>query len=190
MVLGLGNPGAQYARTRHNAGVWFVEGLLDGASWSDKTSLHASLARVQYAGCALLLAKTLVYMNQSGMTAQAVLHYYRLPVDALLVVHDDLDLPCGVVRLKLGGGDGGHLGLRDISRLVGPAYWRLRLGIGRPSRGGDVRAYVLSEPGAQEQQAMAEALARGKQGLAHLLRNEVDRAHLAVQGISPAQGTV
>jgi PTH1 family peptidyl-tRNA hydrolase len=189
LVLGLGNPGAQYARTRHNAGIWFAESLRDGASWSDKSSLHASLARVQYAGCALLLARTLVYMNQSGMTAQAVLRYHRLETGAMLVAHDDLDLPCGTVRLKWGGGDGGHLGLRDISRLVGPEYWRLRLGIGRPPRGGDVRAFVLGEPNAEEQRAMTEAIERGRKGLAHLLCEEVDQAHLAVQGINPAQGT-
>lgn len=188
LVLGLGNPGSQYARTRHNVGAWFADALLNGSSWSEKPSLHASLARVNHGGCALLLAKTLVYMNQSGTTAQAVLRYYRLTVDTMLVAHDDLDLPCGAVRLKLAGGDGGHLGLRDISRLVGPGYWRLRLGIGRPPRGGDVRAFVLGQPGAEEQLALEAAIQRGRKGFAHLLRNEVDRAHLALQGQGPAPG--
>lgn len=189
LVLGLGNPGSQYAHTRHNVGAWFADALLDGSTWSEKPSLHAKIARVSQGGGALLLAKTLVYMNQSGMTAQAVLRYYRLSVDSMLVAHDDLDLPCGTARLKLGGGDGGHLGLRDISRLVGPGYWRLRFGIGRPPRGGDVRAFVLGQPDAEEHHALEAAIERGRKGFAYLLRNEVERAHLAVQGLDPVPGT-
>ena len=156
LVVGLGNPGEQYARTRHNAGFWFVDALAArlGATFSGK--FHGRFAAA--AGCRLLCPST--FMNDSGRAVAAARAYFRLPADKVLVAHDEADLPPGAAKLKCGGGDAGHNGLADISRaLGGREYWRLRLGVGKRP-GGDISDYVLARPTPPERAQIDEAIAR------------------------------
>jgi PTH1 family peptidyl-tRNA hydrolase len=146
LIVGLGNPGDKYAATRHNAGFWFVDQVARhfGGSWSAERRFSGELARVSVDGHEIRLLKPHTYMNRSGESAGACLRYFRLEPAELLVVHDELDLDPGVVRLKFGGGHGGHNGLRDLHRVVGSEYWRLRVGIGHPGHKSQVTGYVLN----------------------------------------------
>lgn len=157
LVLGLGNPGAEYQATRHNAGFWLLDQLAAraAAQFSAKRKFCAEVA----AAPPLYLFKPQTFMNLSGETALAALQFYRAAPDELLVVHDEVDLPPGTVKLKQGGGDAGHRGLADISRRLGSGYWRLRLGIGKPAAGG-VHDYVLRQPSPGELQQIQTAIAR------------------------------
>lgn len=179
LVAGLGNPGERYAATRHNVGFWFVEELAARAAttFSAQAKLHGALARVTLAGHELRLLKPDTYMNHSGRAVAATANYYRIPVEAVLVVHDELDLPAGTVRLKRGGGHGGHNGLRDIVAHLGADFWRLRVGIGRPpGSGADVTGHVLSRPGAADEKAIREALDAGACALERMLEVGPQRA--------------
>ncbi|MDM5147991.1 aminoacyl-tRNA hydrolase [Candidatus Persebacteraceae bacterium Df01] len=157
LVVGLGNPGAQYAATRHNAGFWFMHMLADGAPFSVKSSLHGDLAVT--AGCRLLRPAT--FMNHSGCATAAVANYFKIPPAAILVVHDEVALPAGTARLKFGGGHAGHNGLADISKALDSRdYWRLRLGVGAPPVGDTLADYVLRCPPAVEREAVDAAIDR------------------------------
>jgi PTH1 family peptidyl-tRNA hydrolase len=165
LIVGLGNPGPSYSETRHNAGFWFLDGLAasSGAAFRTQSRLHAETARVQVAGCDCILARPTTFMNHSGQAVRAVADYFRVGTDQMLVAYDELDLPPGVARLKLGGGHGGHNGMRDIFRhLPDHEFMRLRIGIGHPGNREAVTAYVLSRaPADQEKQiraAVADAL--------------------------------
>lgn len=166
LVIGLGNPGAEYAKTRHNAGFWFCERLAGdlGIALSKETRFHgiAGSARAGSAtpnGLWLLLPQT--FMNRSGQAVRALAQFYRIEPDEMLVVHDELDLPPGQLRLKFGGGLGGHNGLKDTSAHLGTNdYWRLRIGIGHPGDRNEVSNFVLKPPQRAEQEAIDAALDR------------------------------
>jgi PTH1 family peptidyl-tRNA hydrolase len=139
LVVGLGNPGAKYARTRHNAGWWFVEALArrHGAEFRAESRHQGEVARLRMplpggAVSELWLLKPTTFMNKSGGAVASLAHFHRITPAEILIAHDELDLPSGTARLKLGGGHGGHNGLRDTSAALGPDYWRLRIGIGHP----------------------------------------------------------
>ena len=159
-VVGLGNPGDEYARTRHNAGFWFADRLAERgrASLRRESKFHGEFARVKLGGVDVLLLKPLTFMNRSGQAVQALAQFYKLPPDRILVAHDELDLPVGTARLKLGGGHGGHNGLRDIHRALGEGYRRLRVGIGHPGDKNLVLNYVLGRPGRDDEAAILAAL--------------------------------
>ncbi|MDT4288801.1 aminoacyl-tRNA hydrolase [Methylomonas sp. MO1] len=147
LVVGLGNPGRQYEKTRHNAGFLFVEYLagLAGVGWSSSGQFSGEVAECNIGGCKLILLKPMTFMNKSGMSVGKLLRYYKLIPGEMLVVHDDLELSEGVVRLKRDGGHGGHNGLRDIiAHIDSRDFYRLRLGIGRPVTREKVADYVLS----------------------------------------------
>lgn len=163
LVVGLGNPGPEYAQTRHNAGAWFVEQLA--------TSFHIHLKHeAKFAGfcanlempnhtCRLLIPST--YMNLSGQSLRALSDFYKIPAQAILVVHDELDFPPGIVRIKYAGGHGGHKGLSDIAaHLNTNEFYRLRLGIGHPGDRAYVSNYVLSRPSLPEMAQIQEAIDR------------------------------
>lgn len=137
IVVGLGNPGPQYALTRHNLGFMVVDALASRAGGAAfRSKFHGELADARVAGAPAMLLKPLTYMNNSGRSVQAALAFYKIPPSELLVVHDELDLAFGDVRLKQGGGDAGHRGLKSITQeLGGPDYGRLRVGIGKPPPG-------------------------------------------------------
>jgi len=145
-IIGLGNPGPDYARTRHNAGFWFADELArrHGGTFRVESKFHGELARVKIAGVDTLLLKPSTFMNRSGQAAQALAQFYKIAPADILAAHDELDLPAGTMRLKLAGGHGGHNGLRDLHKVFGEGYLRLRIGIGHPGDKSLVHNYVLS----------------------------------------------
>jgi PTH1 family peptidyl-tRNA hydrolase len=177
-IVGLGNPGNEYARTRHNAGFWFVDRLVAeaGGAFRSEPRFHGALARVRFADRDLLLLKPDTYMNRSGQAAQALAAYFKLAPDSILVAHDELDLPPGIVRLKRGGGHGGHNGLRSLHEHLGEAYLRLRIGIGHPGHKDRVHGYVLGRAGADEEAAILAGLAAATDALRVALTESWDKA--------------
>lgn len=164
LIAGLANPGKDYAKSRHNAGAWLIAALHHQHSLSPlkvEKKFHASVTAWSLATgkCWLCIPNT--YMNDSGRAIKAIANFYQIPSEAILIVHDDLDLPPGVARYKQGGGDGGHNGLKDIARhLQSKDFWRLRLGIGHPGPGqGDrVHDYVLGAPSVSDKQRIDQAI--------------------------------
>jgi PTH1 family peptidyl-tRNA hydrolase len=161
LIVGLGNPGPEYQKTRHNAGFW----LLDELAWDYKQSFHAEgkffgeLARAAVPAGDLWLLKPATFMNLSGQSVVALARFYKILPNEILVVHDELDLPPGCARFKQGGGHGGHNGLKDIIAKLGSAdFWRLRLGVGHPGDRNEVVNYVLKKPRAEEQTAIDQAI--------------------------------
>jgi PTH1 family peptidyl-tRNA hydrolase len=160
LIVGLGNPGTEYSRTRHNAGFQFVDELArrHAATFRSEPRHRAELARAAIAGQQLWLLKPMSYMNHSGDPVRSVADFYKVPVGSVLVAYDELDFPAGTVRLKLGGGAAGHNGMRDVIAHMGDAFWRLRIGIGHPGDRGAVLDYVLGRPSADEARLIGEAL--------------------------------
>ena len=179
LIAGLGNPGTDYSTTRHNAGFWFVDKLAGKhqVRFATEKKLSGDLARVRTPGMDCLLFKPATYMNSSGRALRAVADYYRIEPAQILVVHDEIDLDAGVVRLKRGGGHGGHKGLRDISEKLGdPGYLRLRIGVGHPGDRNRVLAHVLGRPDSDDAALIDDALKRGLEILPLLFAGEPDKA--------------
>ncbi len=161
LVVGLGNPGADYARTRHNAGFWFVDELArrHGGAWRNEPRFGAHLARVRVGDSELWLVKPQRYMNLSGGVAVAVAGFYKIATGEILAVHDELDLPLGALRLKMSGGAGGHNGVRDLIAHLGEDFWRLRVGMGHPGARASVTPYLTEvAPSAAEQRVLDTAI--------------------------------
>lgn len=161
LVVGLGNPGAEYSETRHNAGFWFCERLADrlGLKLGRESRFHGLIGHDRSVGVWLLLPQT--YMNRSGQAVGALARFYRIPPAEILVVHDELDIPPGQLRLKFGGGLGGHNGLKDVTAHLGTQdYWRLRIGIGHPGDRNAVVDYVLKPPRREERDEIDAAIDR------------------------------
>ena len=157
MVVGLGNPGADYENTRHNAGALFVEALARDAGQSLRLEkkYHGMYARIQWQGLELHLLNPLTFMNRSGLSVKALADFFKISPEQILIAHDELDLPLGTAKLKKGGGHGGHNGLRDsIAHLGTNNFQRLRLGIGHPGEARQVTGYVLGRLGKQETEAL------------------------------------
>lgn len=148
LIVGLGNPGQQYAKTRHNAGFWLVDALAErySASFRAEARFKAQVCRIKIGGRSVWLLKPNTYMNESGPSVAGCASYYKLTSQQTLVAHDELELPCGKVGLKRGGGHGGHNGLRDIVVHLNADFVRARIGIGHPGAGHDVARYVLNVP--------------------------------------------
>lgn len=160
--VGLGNPGPDYARTRHNAGFWFAERVAERyrGAFRSESKFSGELARVKIGGADVLLLKPGTFMNRSGQAVAALAQFYKLTPERLLIAHDELDLPAGSMRLKLGGGHGGHNGLRDIHKSQGEGYRRLRIGIGHPGDKNLVLNYVLSRPSKDDEGAILAGIER------------------------------
>jgi PTH1 family peptidyl-tRNA hydrolase len=148
LIAGLGNPGPRYADTRHNAGFWFVESLARrySGSWREDRRFKSLVSEVSIDSRRIWLLAPQTFMNHSGDAVGSFASYYRVPVNQVLVAHDELDLPPGKLKLKQGGGAAGHNGLRDTSKHIGPDYLRLRLGIGHPGQQKEVVNFVLKRP--------------------------------------------
>lgn len=175
LVVGLGNPGAEYAETRHNAGFWFCERLADklGVRFSHESRFHGLVANAREAGVWLLMPQT--FMNRSGQAIGALARFYRIEPSEILVVHDELDIPPGQLRLKFGGGLGGHNGLKDTSAHLGTHdYWRLRIGIGHPGDRSEVVNFVLKPARREEQQQIDEAIDKALVAWPQLARGELN----------------
>ena len=161
LIVGLGNPGAEYARTRHNAGFWLVDELArrHGGSFRHEGKHQGELARVRIGEDEVWLLKPMTFMNRSGGPVSSVLNFYKLVPAQMLVAHDEIDLPSGTVRLKDAGGHGGHNGLRDIIAATGTGdFTRVRLGIGRPPGRQDPADFVLSPFGKTERETLPSLL--------------------------------
>lgn len=187
LIVGLGNPGAEYTETRHNAGFRFCERLARelGTSFSQESRFHGWVANARNAGVWLLMPGT--FMNRSGQAVQALAHFYRIEPKDILVVHDELDLPPGRMRLKFGGGLGGHNGLKDITAKLGTQdYWRLRLGIGHPGDRNEVANYVLKPARREEQSEIDAALDRALLAWPELARGDIDAATRRINAAPPA----
>jgi len=157
LIVGLGNPGREYETTRHNAGYWWVDAIAGRkkARWTKESKFSGFVARVEEGGRDFWMLKPSTYMNESGRSVSAFLRFHKIDPGAMLVVHDELDLPPGTVRLKKGGGTGGHNGLTDIIDALGTRdFWRLRVGIGHPGHKDLVADYVLHAAKRDEQAAI------------------------------------
>jgi PTH1 family peptidyl-tRNA hydrolase len=159
LIVGLRNPGTKYAKTRHNAGEWLLHAATS-AQWLNKKDFFGEVTEIELAGQKIWGLLPSTYMNLSGQAVAAMARFYRLNPQEILVVHDDLDLPVGVIRLKQGGGHGGHNGLQDIVRHLGADFYRLRIGIGHPGDKSQVANYVLHEPSVVEKKDLDFAISR------------------------------
>jgi peptidyl-tRNA hydrolase, PTH1 family len=192
-IIGLGNPGPKHAADRHNAGFWFVDRIAAaaGQKFRDESRLSGALCMVTLGGHAVRLVKPGTFMNRSGQCVRKLMDYFQIPPAGILVAHDEVDLPPGTARLKVGGGHGGNNGLRDIIANCGADFHRLRLGVGHPGHKDDVADYVLHAPGRAEQalidDAMNEALRALDVWLAQGFQRAVTQLHTATPRDS-AQG--
>lgn len=183
LIVGLGNPGAEYEQTRHNAGFWLVDNLansLPQCRLQRESRYNALVAKCMIAGQEVWLLEPQTFMNRSGQSVGALARFYKIAADEILVVHDELDLMPGAAKLKKGGSSGGHNGLKDISAALGTQdYWRLRIGIGHPRTMNLQQAvvdYVLHRPRKEEQALIDEAIAKSLQIIPLLCEGKLDAA--------------
>ncbi len=178
LIVGLGNPGQKYEDTRHNAGFWAIDAIADSLAgrWAEERKFNGAMARLTVEGVDLRLLKPATFMNRSGQSVGPIAQFFKIAPEEILVIHDELDLPPGRMRLKCGGGHGGHNGLKDIQAAIGSAdFWRLRIGVGHPGHRDAVVGYVLTRPPKQERKLVDDCL--------------IEIRHLApqlVQGDQPA----
>jgi PTH1 family peptidyl-tRNA hydrolase len=187
LIVGLGNPGTEYARTRHNAGFQFADELARryGATFRSEPRHRAELARAKIGDAEVWLLKPMSYMNHSGDPVRSVASFYKVPVQTVLVAYDELDFPPGVVRLKQGGGAAGHNGMRDLIAQMGDGFWRLRIGIGHPGDRALVLDYVLGRPNAADGQLIREALDAAADSVPVLLNEGAQIAMNRLHGRDP-----
>jgi PTH1 family peptidyl-tRNA hydrolase len=187
LIVGLGNPGDEHEDDRHNAGFWFVDALAKqlGARFETEKRFHGKVAKGKWEGSDIYLLKPNTYMNLSGQAVGALCRFHKITAAEILVIQDELDLKPGTARIKLGGGTGGHNGLKDIQAHLGtPDYWRLRLGIGHPrdlagdGQTMDVADYVLRRPQPSEQKQIDESIKNGLQILPLFLKGDTAGAML------------
>ncbi len=175
LIVGLGNPGDEYKKTRHNAGFLLLDALANkyAASFSYESKFKADVAKIMVGGKSVRLIKPQTFMNKSGLSVRACANYFEVPVEQILVAHDELDIDVGLVRLKFGGGHGGHNGLRDIiAQMSTKEFYRLRLGIGHPGDRNKVVSYVLKAPSKIEAQLLDEVICRVTEEIPAICRGE------------------
>jgi len=168
LLVGLGNPGGKYESTRHNVGFWWCDQLATklGVTFEHQSKFFGDVARAKVNGADLRLLKPQTFMNESGRAVKAISSFYDIDVSEILVVHDELDLEPGIVRLKQGGGHGGHNGIRDVGRHLSLSCWRLRIGINKPDDKNKVIEYVLGKPSKEDKESIFESI--------HFAINEID----------------
>ena len=192
LIAGLGNPGKEYADTRHNYGFLLVDALLEECAKNGRVSeLSGRKDAFSLWRCSLrgnkdwLVCKPLAFMNRSGEAVQRICAYYHLPPERLLVLHDELDLPLGRIKMKTGGGNAGHNGLRSVQQMLAtPEFHRLRLGIGKPE-GYDAASYVLARFTSAEQSLLEETLLAAVRGVLLFMREGIRPAQQFCNGFSP-----
>lgn len=192
LVVGLGNPGPRYSGTRHNAGFLVVDELArrhGGAFRQEREAANAKLAPATLAPATVQLLKPLTFMNLSGRAVQAALTKGAVRPAELLVVHDDIDLPLGRLRVRFGGSGGGQRGVADIARTIGPSFWRLKVGVGRPPEGWATENWVLSRFGEDEAALLARVVASAADAVELIARSGAERAMNEVNGIDLAPPT-
>lgn len=161
LIVGLGNPGQKYDGTRHNAGFWAVDAIAAtlGGHWTEERKFKGAVTRVMVDGVDLRLLRPDTFMNRSGQSVGPLAQFFKIAPEEILVIHDELDLPPGRMRLKCGGGHGGHNGLKDIQAALGSAdFWRLRIGVGHPGHRDAVVGYVLTNPPPEERRLIEDVV--------------------------------
>ena len=179
LIVGLGNPTTKYESTRHNAGFWFVDEFVrrNGLGFSADARCQGLLAQTDWEGEKLYVLKPMQYMNRSGGSVSALANYYKIAPSKILIAHDELDFPPGVVKLKVGGGHGGHNGLRDIvAKLSCGDLTRVRLGIGHPGSRDEVVNFVLDRPPVSERELLRDAVARAVDFMPQIIGGKLDVA--------------
>lgn len=179
LIVGLGNPGPQYEKTRHNAGFWFVDAIAraHNISLKPETRFQGEVGKGFIDGTEVWLLKPMAFMNRSGQGVAALARFYKIDAEQILIAHDELDLPPGTVRLKQGGGHGGHNGLRDtIAQLGSREFQRLRLGIGHPGHASQVADYVLTKPSGSDRQLIEEAVEKALDNLSLIVSGDQQKA--------------
>jgi PTH1 family peptidyl-tRNA hydrolase len=188
LFVGLGNPGAEYEATRHNAGFWWIDELARDLKVSlvPERSYHGLMARTTVGGQTVWLLEPQTFMNLSGKSVAALARFFKIQPQEILVVHDELDVVPGQAKLKLGGSHAGHNGLRDIHAQLGTGdYWRLRLGIGHPGVKSEVIHWVLKKPAPEQRTAIEECIARTLKAVPALLAGEMDKATAIIHTSKP-----
>jgi len=188
LIAGLGNPGPDYAATRHNAGFWFVDELADRlrVSLAPERSYFGMAARASVGGRPVWLLEPTTFMNLSGKSVAALARFFKIEPNEILVVHDELDLMPGQVKLKLGGSHAGHNGLKDIHAQLGSDdYWRLRIGIGHPGVKSEVINYVLKKPSAEHRVEIEKAIEQALAGIDLVLDDDMERATMKINARPP-----
>ncbi|NOL50471.1 aminoacyl-tRNA hydrolase [Pelistega europaea] len=186
LIVGLGNPGPQYEATRHNVGFWLADQVAEDykTNFAMESSLHGQLAKFKTLNGNVYVLKPTTYMNRSGQAVRAVAQFYKISVEEILVLHDELDIPPGEIKLKKGGGHAGHNGLRDIQAQMGsPEFWRLRIGVGHPRTLGlaqQVADYVLHPPRKEDMSLIEGSLTRGRVSIEALLKGDKNLASRAL----------
>ena len=176
IIFGLGNPGEQYASTRHNIGHMVIDYLGSNSKFSSHKS-RCEIADIRVAGVAVTLAKSKLYMNESGGPLKALADFYKVKGENIIVVHDELDITFNTIRLKIAGGDNGHNGLKDITKhFSGPDYYRLRMGVGRPQGPQDPADYVLKPFSQPEKKELPDFITRGALAAERLIEKGLDFA--------------
>jgi PTH1 family peptidyl-tRNA hydrolase len=188
LFVGLGNPGAEYEDTRHNAGFWWVDALsreLKAPLAMDR-GYHGLMARTSVGGNTVWLLEPQTFMNLSGKSVSALARFFKIAPDEILVVHDELDVPPGEAKLKFGGSHAGHNGLRDIHAQLGTGdYWRLRLGVGHPGVKSEVVNWVLKKPSADHRIAIVQTIDRTLKALPQLLSGDMTKATTLIHTSKP-----
>lgn len=188
LFVGLGNPGPEYEATRHNAGFWWLDALARDwkLSLQPDRSYHGLVARTTVAGQTVWLLAPQTFMNLSGKSVAALARFFKIAPQEILVVHDELDIVPGEVKLKFGGSHAGHNGLRDIHAQLGTGdYWRLRIGVGHPGVKAEVVHWVLKKPSPEHRSAIDVAIAHSMLAVPQLLTGEMDKATMAVHTRKP-----
>lgn len=179
LFVGLGNPGAKYETTRHNAGFWWLDNLAHmwNVTLQPARNFHGLVGNYTHQGNKYWLLQPHTFMNRSGLSVGTLARFYKIPPENILVVHDELDLAAGQIKLKQGGSHAGHNGLRDIHAQLGSnGYWRLKIGIGHPGVRSEVVNWVLKKPAPQDKAAIADAITHSMHALPDLLAGDMDKA--------------
>ena len=188
LLVGLGNPGHEYEDTRHNAGFWWIDAVARELKLAlvPERSYHGLLARTTVNGHTIYLLEPQTFMNLSGKSVSALARFFKIQAQEILVAHDELDIVPGEAKLKLGGSNAGHYGLRDIHAQLGTAdYWRLRIGVGHPGDKAEVVSWVLKKPMLEHRKAIDDSIARSVAALPLLLAGQMDKAMAQIHTSKP-----
>lgn len=190
LIVGLGNPGQQYVETRHNAGFWFVALIADqfNIELAADKKFHGLTGRGRIFDTDVRLLLPMTFMNKSGQSVAPMVKYYGIKPEELLIAHDELDIPAGSIKLKTGGGHGGHNGLRDITPHLGNDFHRLRIGIGHPGHKSKVSGHVLSKPSPDDQAAIEAALDAAMDSLQLMVTGDIEKARSQINGFKLPNG--